>query len=279
MKIPYEEFDLRGVRTYPLKDRKSKARVADFAEPYRPGSGVAGLIDSLPGILSGADFKAVVEALVDARRRDAAIVWGLGAHVLKTGLSPVVIDLMERGFVSAIATNGAGIIHDFEIALAGATSEEVEETLGPGQFGMAEETGALLNEAITDGVGAGFGLGQSVGRFLSGRHPEFERHSVAAAAWRFSLFHFGGVPFEERRLHQLRFRGDPAGGVPEGDRDCAQYRPRSVRTDNDQHRLSPSVSRHHQRRDASDGRHRPRVLVYGASRDSDSAARRGARGE
>lgn len=187
MKIPYVEFDLRGVRMYPLKDRKSKARVADFAEPYRPGSGVTGLIDSLPGILSGADFKAVIEALVDARRTDAAIIWGLGAHVLKTGLSPVVIDLMERGFVSAIATNGAGIIHDFEIALAGATSEDVDENLGPGQFGMAEETGALLNEAIAEGVGAGLGIGQAVGRFLNGRHPQFERHSVTAAAWRLEI--------------------------------------------------------------------------------------------
>jgi hypothetical protein len=98
-------------------------------------------------------------------------VWGLGAHVVKTGLGPVLIDLMERGFVSALATNGAGIIHDFEIALSGATSEDVDEALGPGRFGMAEETGTLLNRAINEGVAAGLGIGQAVGRFLTSAHP------------------------------------------------------------------------------------------------------------
>ncbi len=90
-------------------------------------------------VLAAADFRAVEQAILHAKRGGRAIVWDLGAHVLKTGLSPVIIDLMERGFVSAVATNGAGIIHDFEIALAGATSEDVEQALGPGQFGMAEE--------------------------------------------------------------------------------------------------------------------------------------------
>ena len=103
-------------------------------------------------MLAAADFKAVVGAIGDARRNGAGIVWGLGAHVIKTGLGPVLIDLMERGFVSAIATNGASIIHDFEIALVGATSEDVDEALGPGRFGMADETGRLLNGAINDGV-------------------------------------------------------------------------------------------------------------------------------
>src|SRR5690606_11434921 len=116
MKIPYQEFDLSGVRTYPLGSRASKARAEDFARPYRKGSGVSGLLSSLPSILAAADFAAVVDALLEARRSGAAIIWGLGAHVLKTGLSPLIIDLMERGFVSAIATNGAGVIHDFEIA-------------------------------------------------------------------------------------------------------------------------------------------------------------------
>ena len=121
---------------------------------------------SLPGLLAAKDFKDVVDAMVAARRADKAIIWGLGAHVLKTGLSPVLVDLMERGFVSAIATNGAGIIHDFEIALSGGTSEDVDATLGPGTFGMAEETGTQLNQAISDGVAAGLGLGQSVGKYL-----------------------------------------------------------------------------------------------------------------
>ena len=114
-------------------------------------------------MLGGADFKAVVAAMRAARDGGRAIVWGLGAHVIKTGLSPVLIDLMERGYVSALALNGAGIIHDFEIALSGATSEDVDEALGPGRFGMAEETGTLLNRAINEGVADGLGLGQAVG--------------------------------------------------------------------------------------------------------------------
>jgi hypothetical protein len=187
MKIPYEEFDLSSVKTYPLASRRSKANAADFATPYRKGSGVAGLMTSLPSFLAASDFKAVVEAMVDARRRGAAIVWGIGAHVLKTGLSPVLVDLMERGFVSALATNGAGAIHDFEIALSGATSEDVDEALGPGRFGMAEETALLLNGAITDGATQGLGLGQAVGRFLADRQPPFARHSVVAAAARLDI--------------------------------------------------------------------------------------------
>src|SRR5262245_40526526 len=119
-----------------------------------------------------------------AKRRDGGIVWGLGAHVIKTGLGPVLIDLMERGFVSAIATNGAAVIHDFEVALVGATSEDVDEALGPGRFGMADETGRLLNTAIRDGVGAGLGIGQAVTQFLADKQPQFARASILAAASR-----------------------------------------------------------------------------------------------
>jgi len=187
MKIPYEQFDLSGVRTYPLKSRKSRARVEDFAKVYQRGSGVSGLLASLPSALAAGDFKAIVSAVIQARQNDAAIVWGIGAHVIKTGLSPIVVDLMQRGFVSAVATNGAGIIHDFEIALAGATSEDVDEALGPGRFGMAEETATLLNQAITDGVEEGLGIGQSVGRALYERHPPYEQHSIAATAWRLGI--------------------------------------------------------------------------------------------
>jgi hypothetical protein len=187
VKIRYEEFDLTGVKTYPLASRASKVNVRDFARPYQKGSGVTGLLATLPKLLAAGDFQAVVSALLDARKRDGAIIWGLGAHVLKTGLSPVLVDLMERGFVSALATNGAGLIHDFEIALGGATSEDVDEALGPGRFGMAEETATLLNRAVADGVSAGRGLGESVGRFLADRNPPFARVSVAATAARLGI--------------------------------------------------------------------------------------------
>jgi len=187
MIFPYEEFDLSGINTYPLKSRPAKTRVDDFARPMAPDGTIAAFIDTLPTLLAAADFKAVVAALVDAKRGDAGIVWGLGAHVIKTGLGPILIDLMERGFVSAIATNGATIIHDFEIALVGATSEDVDESLGPGRFGMADETGRLLNDAITGGVAEGLGLGQAVTRFLAARQPQYSRSSVLASAARLGV--------------------------------------------------------------------------------------------
>jgi hypothetical protein len=187
MKLPYEEFDLSGIKTYPLRSRPSKVSLAQFATPYKKGSGVDGFLKSLPSLLAAQDFRDVVAAIAAAKQNGKAIIWGLGAHVLKTGLSPVLVDLMERGFVSAIATNGAGIIHDFEIALSGNTSEDVDATLGPGTFGMAEETGTQLNRAISDGAAAGLGLGQSVGKYLDGVKPPFAQISVAATAWRLQI--------------------------------------------------------------------------------------------
>ena len=187
MTFPYEEFDLSGVRTYPLKSRASKVRVDDFARPVAADATVGRLLDSLPDILAGADLKAIVQALVSARRSGGGIIWGLGAHVIKCGLGPILIDLMERGFVSALASNGAAVIHDFEIALAGATSEDVESALGPGEFGMADETGRLLNGAINDGVRAGHGIGRAVGRFLNGHQAQFVHKSVLATADRLQI--------------------------------------------------------------------------------------------
>jgi hypothetical protein len=183
----YEEFDLSGIQTYPLKSRKSKARAEDFGRPIGDDSTIASFVESLPDILAAAQFKAIVAAIVSAHAHDGGIVWGVGAHVIKTGLGPVLIDLMERGFVSAIATNGAAVIHDFEIALVGATSEDVDEAIGPGRFGMAEETGRLLNTAITDGVRAGRGLGQAVTEMLAAKAPQHARSSVLAAAGRLGI--------------------------------------------------------------------------------------------
>ncbi|MGE5361609.1 MAG: hypothetical protein ACM3NQ_21545 [Bacteroidales bacterium] len=187
MRFEYEEFDLSDVKTYPLSSRTSKAQASDFARPYVEGSGLGGLLDSIPAILAGIDFKAVVAALCAAQAQGRGIVWGFGAHVIKTGLAPVLIDLMDRGFVSALATNGAGIIHDFEIALSGATSEDVEEALGPGRFGMAEETGRLLNGVINDGVKTGLGIGQAVGKYLNDSPAPHRAISVAAAASRLGI--------------------------------------------------------------------------------------------
>lgn len=187
MPFPYEEFDLSKVRTYPLASRPSKVDVSQFARPHVKGSGLDGFLASLPELLGAADFRAVVAAILEARRSGRGIVWGLGAHVVKTGLSPIVVDLMERGFVSAVATNGAGMIHDFEIALSGSTSEDVDSTIGPGTFGMAEETGSELNRAITEGVGRGLGIGQAVGAFLHASQPKHARASLLATASRLNI--------------------------------------------------------------------------------------------
>lgn len=187
MKFPYEEFDLSGVRTYPLAGRPSKVHDSDFARAWDPASGLAGWLASLPNLLAAADFRAVVAALQRAARADRGIVWGVGAHVIKTGLAPVLIGLMERGFVSALAMNGAGLIHDFEVALGGATSEEVDAVLGPGNFGMSEETGRGLNEVIAAGTKQGAGLGQAVTAYLSAQRPRFGHLSLLCAAARLQI--------------------------------------------------------------------------------------------
>lgn len=187
MPLPYDEFDLSGISTYPLASRPSKTRAGDFATPIARGASFKTWFDSLPNILGGADVRRVADAIVAARKRGAGVVWGIGAHVIKTGLSPVLIDLMERGFVSALAMNGAGLIHDFEIAIAGSTSEDVDRTLGPGTFGMAEETGALLNDAIRTARAEHRGLGQGVAAFLAARNPEHGALSLAVAAHRIGV--------------------------------------------------------------------------------------------
>ena len=188
MPFPYEEFDLSGVRTYPLGSRASKTRAEDVGTPVERGASFKAWFDSLPSMLGARDLRRVVRAVTAARAGGRGIVWGLGAHVIKTGVSPVLIDLMRRGYVSALAMNGAGIIHDFEMALAGATSEDVDEALGPGRFGMAEETGRLLNETIRHAVDERQGLGQAVAKFLSDRNPPHASLSLAVAA------HRHGVP-------------------------------------------------------------------------------------
>jgi hypothetical protein len=182
MKFRYQEFDLSDVQTYPLTSRRSKVTTANFAQAVDGTATLGQWLDSLPDVLAAADLRAVVDAIVAAKRAGRGILWGLGAHVVKTGLGPVVIDLMRRGFVSGLAFNGATVIHDFEVAFAGATSEDVDETLGPGQFGMAEETGSLLNAAVAWGVREGLGLGQAVGRLLSEREPEHRQASILAVA-------------------------------------------------------------------------------------------------
>jgi len=178
-------LELDRVHTYPLASRAAKVAVKDFARLPRRGATVREWANALPRILAGKDFRAVIQALETARPRGRPIIWGLGGHVIKVGLGPVLVDLMRRGYVTAVAMNGASLIHDFEIALVGRTSEDVPEALGRGRFGMAEETGRAINEAIVAGERDGLGIGESVGRFLAkSRQARFRRYSVLAAAFR-----------------------------------------------------------------------------------------------
>jgi hypothetical protein len=178
-------LELEQVRTYPLRSRPSKVTVADFARATGRGARFDDWVDALPRILAGETFRRVVEALERARRRHKPIIWGLGGHVIKCGLTPILIDLMRRGFLNAVAMNGATLIHDFEIALVGATSEDVPAALGRGRFGMAEETGRLINQAIVRGDSEQLGIGEAAGRFLArSREARFRRFSLLAAAYR-----------------------------------------------------------------------------------------------
>jgi hypothetical protein len=159
-------LDLANLKTVSLQERGGKVKTADFASVYQEGSGVAGLLGSLPHLLAADGFRAVVDSIVRARAGQRAIIWGMGGHVIKCGLAPVLIDLMHRGFATTFALNGSAAVHDFEIALAGHTSEDVEAVLPDGRFGAAEETGREMNRAIAAGDKDGLGMGESLGRWL-----------------------------------------------------------------------------------------------------------------
>jgi hypothetical protein len=176
---------LGAVRTHPLVSRKSKVSVRDFAKPTGANTSLTKFLDTLPTILAAADLRNVLSAIHTARMKKKAILWGIGGHVIKVGLGPVLIDLMKRGFVSGIAMNGAALVHDFEIALAGNTSEDVESGIGDGQFGMAEETGKYLNEIAKLAQRIRIGYGEAAGQFLSSGIIEVKQadYSVLVAAY------------------------------------------------------------------------------------------------
>lgn len=164
MKI--KPLELKDIRTQSLNSRPSKVSIGDFGKAYLKGSSLLTFLENLPNILSAKELIELTSQVASAFQTGKTIILGLGAHVIKVGLNPIVIDLMKRKVVSAIALNGAGIIHDAEIAMTGATSENVEDTLGGGNFGMTKETAEGLNLAISEGSKSGLGLGESVGRWL-----------------------------------------------------------------------------------------------------------------
>jgi len=180
-------IDLAMLKTYPLRSRASKVQAADLGRAWTRGGRLTEFLQRLPRILAGSDFRAVVAAILTARRRSKPVIAGAGGHVIKVGCSPHVIDLMERGVITALAMNGACAIHDFELAYAGFTSEDVEAGLVAGEFGMAAETGEMINRAVTEGCARGWGFGRALGEKIRSLKLPHEDLSLFAAAVRLGL--------------------------------------------------------------------------------------------
>lgn len=178
-----QPLDLGKVKTYPLASRKSKVTIDDFAQPTTSDASLKDFLASLPDILAVQSLRQLTTSIQRAHESKKPIIWGLGGHVVKTGLAPLLIDLMNRGYVSAIAANGSVLVHDSEIAMIGSTSEDVDATLGEGVFGGAEETGQLLNSAARDGARDQIGLGEATGRALLALNPKHRDHSILCAAY------------------------------------------------------------------------------------------------
>lgn len=177
-----------GLKTVPIDARGGKVRVEDFARVYEKGGGIPALLESLPKILAGESFPRLIAAVREARANKRAILWGMGGHVVKCGLADVLLDLMKRGWITGFVMNGAASIHDFEIAIAGQTSEDVEAVLPDGRFGAAEETGREMNVAISEGDREGLGMGEALGKKLAAiAKPEFAPHSIVWSAYQSSV--------------------------------------------------------------------------------------------
>lgn len=176
-------LELRDVKTYPLASRPSKVSLDDFVDPVQEESSLKDFLQSLPNILAVQSLRELAVRMLRARELKKSIIWGIGGHVIKTGLAPVIIDLMRRGFVTAIAANGSVLVHDAEIAMVGSTSEDVDATLGAGAFGGADETGKLLNLAAKQGARDNLGLGEAMGRALLELNPVNRAYSLLCAAY------------------------------------------------------------------------------------------------
>jgi len=182
----YEKFrpiDLEKVSTYELASRPSKVTVKDFAQPPSGGDSLNSFLDKLPNILAVQSMRELTERIRRARDLGKPIIWGIGGHVIKTGLAPIIIDLMDRGFVTGVASNGSVLVHDTEIAMVGFTSEDVDATLGSGDFGAARETGEILNSAAKSAVSDSVGLGEAMGREVVAQVPPNKDKSILCAAY------------------------------------------------------------------------------------------------
>ncbi len=185
--LSLQPLDFSGLNTYSVYDRHSKVSVKDFAGILKPDMRVKDLLAALPTQLAGGEFPELIKRVASARRNKRPVMLGMGAHVIKVGLNPILIELMKRGIITSIALNGAGIIHDAEIAMVGRTSEEVADVLGRGAFGAAGETGEILNRAINEGATQDMGMGEAVGRTLLAHDFPHNEHSLLAQACRLGV--------------------------------------------------------------------------------------------
>jgi hypothetical protein len=188
--VPYKKYPIlkkKDIKTVSISDRKSLVDINSFAQTFAPGSSFESFMKSLPDSLAAKDLIEFSKKVKNARKSDKPIIFGMGAHTIKVGLNPVIIDLMERGWVSAISVNGAFMIHDFEIALCGKTSEDVSENLFQGTYGNTEETGLFLNIALKDGLENGFGCGESIGYYLIQSEFPYNKHSVLYHAYKLNI--------------------------------------------------------------------------------------------
>jgi hypothetical protein len=186
----YENFqpiNLEKINTYPLASRPSKVTTKDFARPIEENDSLKNFLEKLPNILAVRHLRETARQIRRAKTLNKPIIFGIGGHVIKTGLAPVLIDLMRRGFLTAIASNGSVLVHDTEIALVGFTSEDVDATLGKGDFGAAKETGEILNSAAKKGAKDKIGLGEAMGREVLELNPPNAQVSILCQAYKHKI--------------------------------------------------------------------------------------------
>jgi len=183
----FKSLDFSKVRTYPVTKRFSKVQTSLLGKKITKGASLRSFIRSLPNILAAQNFKLIAAKIAECQRKNKTVLLGMGAHPIKVGLSPLIIDFMERGIIDALALNGAGVIHDFELAYMGETSEDVAASLKDGSFGMAEETGRFINAAINDGAREDLGVGAAVGKAIVKNHLPYRRLSILATASRLGI--------------------------------------------------------------------------------------------
>ena len=180
-KKTFRPLNFSKVRTYPVKKRFSKVQSLLLGKTVRKGARVRSLIQGLPNILAAQSLKAIARKIARVHRANKTVLLGMGAHPIKVGLSSLIINFMERGIINAVALNGAGVIHDFELAYMGETSEDMAASLKDSSFGMGEETGAFLNQAISEGSGRQLGIGAAVGQAILKARLPHRRLSILAA--------------------------------------------------------------------------------------------------